>query len=100
MAQGLVCQPLHQHTQKGCHHHGNQQRRYNGQPGNGHGKKADIGANHVNITMGEVYQLDNAINHSIAQRNQCINAAQGDTIYQLLDKLMRKFHKNSSAKLN
>ena len=100
MAQGLVSQPLHQHAQKSRHHHRNQQGRYNGQPGDRHGKKADIGTNHINITVGEIYQLDDTINHSIAQRNQCINTAQGDTIYQLLDKLMRKFHKNSSAKLN
>jgi hypothetical protein len=43
------------------------------------------------FTVGEVDQLDDTVNHGVAQRDQGVEAAQGDAVDQLLNE---KFHRN------
>ena len=37
------------------------------------------GPDHVNLTVGEIDQLDDAVHHGVPQGNQSVNAAPGQT---------------------
>ena len=81
--QGAVSHALDRDAQNGADHH----REHDGQNGvhtrRAKRKKDNIAADHDDIAVGEVQHLGNAVDHRIAQRNQCVNTAQTDTIDQV-----------------
>ena len=50
--------------------------------------------------MGKIYQLNNPINHRIANRNQGVDTPQGYTVNQLLKEKRRLFKNSSKHKKN
>ena len=50
-------------------------------------KEHDIAADHDDIAMGEVQHLGNAVDHRIAQRDECVYAAERNTSYKIRQKL-------------
>jgi hypothetical protein len=48
--------------------------------------QAGHGADHQHIAVGEVNQVQHAVHHGVAQRDQCIHAAQHQPVNDLLDK--------------
>ena len=50
----------------------------------GHAEVADVGTDHVDVAVGEVDELDDAVDHGVAQGHQRINAAQRHAVDQLL----------------
>ena len=57
------------------------------------GEEADVGAHHVDITVSEVDELDDAVDHRIAERDQRVDAAERYAIDELLQDLMQDFHR-------
>ena len=51
-----------------------------------HRRKGNHRAEHQHLAMGEVDQVENAVNHGVAERDQCIDRADHQAVYQLLQK--------------
>lgn len=85
----LVCHPLDYHTDKSTQQDRSRNRNPKRQPQTCHNNIKRISAYHDNIAMGEVYQLDDTINHAVSQSNQRINASQPQTVYNMLQKIHR-----------
>jgi hypothetical protein len=49
-----------------------------------HGKR-NHGADHHHFTVGEIDQLDDAVDHRVAQRHDGINSPKRKAVYQLLN---------------
>ena len=64
-------------------------------PGIIRGVISHVGAKHEYVAVSEIDQPQNAIDHGVAQRNQCVGAALGDTVDDLLKKLVQS---NSAVK--
>ncbi len=47
-------------------------------------QEADKGPGHEDLAVGEIDQGDDAVDHGVAQGDQGVGAAQGHTVYQLL----------------
>ena len=45
---------------------------------------AQIGAEHVHLAVGEVDELEDAVDHGVPQRDECIHRAEGKAVYELL----------------
>ena len=90
MPHGAVGNPFHQHPDQGrarhCDDNGRQERQFQCRSA----EVSDIGTHHIDITVGEVDQFQYAVNHRIPQGNQCVDAAKGKTVDELLGKLMHK----------
>ena len=48
-----------------------------------HDEPGHVRAHHDDIAVGKVQQQDDAVHHAVAQRDQCIDAAKGQTVDQL-----------------
>jgi urease alpha subunit len=48
-------------------------------------------ADHQHIAVGEVNQVQHAVHHGVAQRDQCVHAAEHQSIDNLLDKSIHAF---------
>ncbi len=52
-----------------------------------HGQhKAGIGADHINVAMGEIDQPQDAVNHRVAERDERVDRSDGQAVDQLLNK--------------
>ena len=85
VAQRAVGDFLNDKVQRCGHHTGNEQGHHQNQPARGVGHalfhQADHGPagerpNHHHLAVGEVDQVDDAVDHGVAQRNQGVHAAQ------------------------
>ena len=95
VAERLVAQALDQHADQGASHHGEQE----GEPGDGERRRAAAepeherteveareGTEHEHIAVGEIDETQNPVHHRVAQRDERIDAALGQTVDQLLEK--------------
>ena len=88
LTDGPVGQQLHQHAHAGADddsgHHGQPSgnpRRHQ----HGNGEEQGIAAHHDEVAMGEVDELDDAVDHGIAQGDQGVHASQTQPGYQELN---------------
>jgi hypothetical protein len=96
-AQGPIGQPLHRPAVRAGDQNADGQRHQKNrsdavdaeqaQAGDDH--QADIGADHVNLAVGEIDHADDAVHHRIADGDQGVDAAQRQTV----DDLLKKFEK-------
>ena len=78
LAHRAVSQNLDQHADHGTDRNGDDDRQPGGHTRVDHkrdGIKQCVGTNHDQITMGEVDHADDAVNHCVAQGNQCVDRA-------------------------
>ena len=76
---GPVGQQLHQHAHTGTDHDGRHHRQPAGDPRCHHqrnGEKQRITAHHDEVAVGEVDELDDTVDHGVAQGDQGIHASQ------------------------
>ena len=89
LAHRAVSQNLDQHADHGTDRNGDDDRQPGGHTRVDHkrdGIKQCVGTDHDKITMGEVDHADDAVNHCVAQGNQCVDRALVQTVYQTLKK--------------
>ena len=94
VAQRLIGDLVHHDAQHNAEHNacqncqrdgdGGVRLRQRGNHAGRHNPVDDIGADHHNVAMGKVDELDNAVNHRVAQCDQCINAAHLQAADQIL----------------
>ncbi len=89
---GLIGQFFNRHSKYGTDNHGGQHDQDSVDDGripdqagyNRGGVVADEGPDHEDIAVGKIDKAQDAIDHRIAERNQGINTAERDTVYDLL----------------
>ena len=92
IAQRPIGKPLYRHADDACPDHRHNQHNENDECGGNDGSfvgvkqnkhaVAQIGTNHVNVAVGKVEQLENAIDHGIAEGDEGVDAAQGQAVDQ------------------
>ena len=87
LTQGAVGQPFDHHAQNRAYDHGQDDGQHRVKPRSAKGEVNNITADHDDIAVGEVQHLGNAVDHGVAQGNQCINTAQADTVDQVRKEL-------------
>jgi hypothetical protein len=80
---------------------GHQQRQrmdtHHGQPGKG--DEGHVGTDHVHLAVGEVDHANDAVNHRVADGDQGIGAADGQSINQLLEEMIDLRHYSAPKNL-
>ena len=66
------------------------ERRFGGEAERVGGVVARHRADHVDLAVSEVDQLEHAVHHRVAERDQGVDAAPGDPIEELLEKLLQR----------
>ncbi|MPM45677.1 hypothetical protein SDC9_92367 [bioreactor metagenome] len=91
-AQGLVRQPLHHDAQHRAAHHRQQHGGQRVPTEIGGGAKAQIPAHHNHVTVGKIQHFGDTVDHSVAQSDDGINAAQADAADQIGEDRHSKRH--------
>ena len=86
LPQGLVGQALDDHAQHGAHQHGQQHPHQGRQAVGGRGEEAYVGAHHDDVAVGKVQHLGDAVDHSVAQGDDGIDASQAHAVDQMVQK--------------
>ena len=81
---GLVGDLFNEHAQDHADQHGDAQRCPEPQMEEGHAGVADVSADHVDVAVGEVDELDNSVNHGVAKGDEGVNTAQRQAVDHLL----------------
>ena len=92
MAQRLVRELLDDDAQESRDDHREDECGHDGKPEVRHGEEAEICADHVDVAVREVDELDDTIDHGIAERDQGVDAAERHAVDELLGDLLRKLH--------
>ena len=75
MAQRAIGEPLDEDAEQGCDRHRDEDRRHNGDAERD-GVEAEVCADHVDVAVRKVDELDDAVDHRIAERDQRVDAAE------------------------
>ena len=83
LAQGAVGDALYRDAEQRADHHRQDDGQHRVHACRAEGKKDNIAADHDDIAVGEVQHLGNAVDHGIAQCDQCVDTAQTDAVDQI-----------------
>ena len=97
MAQRTVCQSLHHDAEQGRDRHGDEDCRHDGDPERNR-VEAEVRPDHVDIAMGEVDELDDAVDHRVAESDQRVDAAERNPVDELLQNLLQYLHRKTSLR--
>ena len=98
VAQRAVREPLDRDTEQGGHRHGDEDRGHDGDAERD-GIESEVRADHVDVAVREVDELDDAVDHRIAERDERVDAAEGYSVNQLLENLLHELHRTASCGL-
>ena len=88
--QAMVREPLDDNAQQGANRNRQDYRRPKRQAELHHHDEHNVAANHDDIAMCEVNELDNAVYHAVAQGHQRVNAAKAKAVNHLDEKIHKR----------